>query len=159
MKREGPFLKKKYIASIVSLLLVVSCFLTGCSARSIITTEDFKKAAEDKGFTITTETTTTTGAKDALTASKDGIDIHYFIFEGDGDLTNAKSVYATYKSSIQNGNVTDEQILDSDTYCKYVASAGEIYHFLVRNGRTVVYGKTTLSHKDEVDQFFTDIKY
>lgn len=139
-------------AAASALMCALLLFPSGCSARSAVTPETFQSAAESAGFTVTQEEAQQ-GTEAYYTASKDDIDISYVEY---GSSADAQGAYATMKKSIE---AEGASVVESDSYCKYTVTNGEMYHVLIRSGATLVYGKTPASGQSSLDQLVSDLDY
>ena len=139
-------------AAASALMCALLLFPSGCSARSAVTPETFQSAAESAGFTVTQEEAQQ-GTEAYYTASKDDIDVSYVEY---GSSADAQGAYATMKKSIE---AEGASVVESDSYCKYTVTNGEMYHVLIRSGATLVYGKTPVSGQSSLDQLVSDLDY
>ena len=139
-------------AAASALMCALLLFPSGCSARSAVTPETFQSAAESAGFTVTQEEAQQ-GTEAYYTASKDDIDVSYVEY---GSSADAQGAYATMKKSIE---AEGASVVESDSYCKYTVTNGEVYHVLIRSGATLVYGKTPASGQSSLDQLVSDLDY
>lgn len=146
----------KFCAAVLAVVVVFS--MSGCSARSSITADEFSKQAKAAGFTVQEETTTAEGMDKVVSATKteSGTEIFYISFKED---SSAEDIYKNMRENISKGASGTSSTLDSSTYCKYTLVNGELNHTLVRLNNTIVYGKATTPVKDQVDSFFKTIKY
>mgnify|MGYP005781154207 FL=1 len=140
------------LLTLSALMCALLLFPSGCSARSAVTPETFQSAAESAGFTVTQEEAQQ-GTEAYYTASKDDIDISYVEY---GSSADAQGAYATMKKSIE---AEGASVVESDSYCKYTVTNGEMYHVLIRSGATLVYGKTPASGQSSLDQLVSDLDY
>ena len=147
---KGSVIRKVAASALMCALLL---FPSGCSARSAVTPETFQSAAESAGFTVTQEEAQQ-GTEAYYTASKDDIDVSYVEY---GSSADAQGAYATMKKSI--GSEGASVVVESDSYCKYTVTNGEMYHVLIRSGATLVYGKTPASGQSSLDQLVSDLDY
>lgn len=139
-------------AAASALMCALLLFPSGCSARSAVTPETFQSAAESAGFTVTQEEAQQ-GTEAYYTAAKDDIDVSYVEY---GSSADAQGAYATMKKSIE---AEGASVVESDSYCKYTVTNGEVYHVLIRSGATLVYGKTPASGQSSLDQLVSDLDY
>ena len=139
-------------AAASALMCALLLFPSGCSARSAVTPETFQSAAESAGFTVTQEGAQQ-GTEAYYTASKDDIDVSYVEY---GSSADAQGAYATMKKSIE---AEGASVVESDSYCKYTVTNGEMYHVIIRSGATLVYGKTPASGQSSLDQLVSDLDY
>lgn len=146
----------KLCAAILAVVTVLS--LAGCSARNPITADDFKKQAEAAGFKVTDNSAQSTSVSKYFSAVKaeTGTEIVYILCGTDAAATE---MYNSVKTSISAGTSGTSTNVDSSSYNKYTLLNGELTHTLTRMGSTIVYGKTTATHKNQVDDFFKTIKY
>lgn len=148
----------KLCAAILAAVTVLS--LVGCSARTPVTTDVFKKQAETAGFTVTDGSTENASVTKYLSAVKaeSGTELVFILFNTEA---GASEMYTSIKSSISAGTATSATStnIDSSFYNKYTLLNGELSHTLARMGTTIVYGKATSVHKNQVDDFFKTIKY
>lgn len=150
---------KKLIKLCTAVLAVVTLLaFAGCSARSPITADEFTKQAKAQGFTVKEATSSNTDVDKYLTATKDetGTELVFISFKTDAA---AESLYTSLKKSISDGTTVAGKALDSATYNKYTLVNGELSHTLARMNTTIVYGKATSVHQNQVDDFFKVIKY
>ena len=140
------------LLTLSALMCALLLFPSGCSARSAVTPETFQSAAESAGFTVTQEEAQQ-GTEAYYTASKDDIDVSYVEY---GSSADAQGAYATMKKSIE---AEGASVVESDSYCKYTVTNGEMYHVLIRSGATLVYGKTPASGQSSLDQLVSDLDY
>lgn len=145
----------KKTAAFLAIVLTAALIFSGCSARTTMSTDDFKKKAEAAGYEVAKDASY--GADtDSLNASKSDSDteISFTVF------TSSSSAKRTYSSLKKGLTVTGgESTLDSDAYNRYTAQNGEIYYAIVRMDDTLLNCKGTLSEKDEIDQFINDVNY
>lgn len=145
----------KYLAVTLAALMAVS--LAGCSARKTATAEEFQAQAESAGYTVTDTSSSdyTSGAKQTLSAVKDGVDVAvtFYVFS---DSDSALSWYTSEKSDLP---VTGKTIVDSDAYSKYTLTNGEVYYLIVRLDTTAVFCKTTIAKQAEAESLISALKY
>lgn len=146
----------KICAAILAAITVLS--FAGCSARTPVTSDEFSKQAKSEGFTVKEETTSNADVVKYVTAikSETGTEIMYISFKTEAA---AEKLYNSVKTGVTEGTNGTSKTLDSATYCKYSLVNGELDHTLARMGSTVVYGKTTTTHQNQVDDLFKAIKY
>jgi hypothetical protein len=146
----------KLCAAVLAAVTVVS--LAGCSARSPVTADEFTKQAKAAGFTVKEESATNADVVKYLSAvkSETGTEIIFISFKTDDA---AESMYTSVKSSITKDTNGTAKTLDSATYSKYTLVNGELSHTLTRMGTTLVYGKATTTHQNQVDDLMKAIKY
>lgn len=151
-------MKKIWNLCAAVLAAAVLFALAGCSARTPITADEFKKQAEAQGFKVTDASGTSPTVEKYFDAvkSETGTDITYLAFSSE---SAAQESYKTIKANISNGATGASTNVDSSSYNKYTFVNGELSHTLVRMNKTIVYGKTTTAHKNQVDDFLKAIKY
>lgn len=150
---------KKLMKLCAAMLAVVTLFsLTACSARTPITADEFTKQAKAQGFTVNDASSSNTDVDKYLTATKEetGTEIVFISFKTEAA---AETLYTSLKKSISDGTTATAKTLDSATYNKYTLVNGELNHTLARMDSTIVYGKTTSTYENQVDDFFKVIKY
>ncbi len=150
---------KKIIKLCTALLAVVTLLsFVGCSARSPVTADEFTKQAKAQGFTVKEATAPNADVDKYLTATKaeTGTEIVFISFKTD---SAAESLYTSFKKNITDGTTATAKTLDSATYSKYTLVNGELNHTLVRMNGTIVYGKATSAHQNQVEDLFKAIKY
>jgi hypothetical protein len=155
----GGFTLKKIFKLCAAVLAAVAVFsFAGCSARTPVTADGFKKQAESAGFTVTDSATSNTNVDKYLSAVKSdsGTELIFISFKTEAA---ASEMYANVKSSISEGTSGTAKNVDSSSYNKYTLLNGELHHTLARMGSTLVYGKTTSAYKNQVDDLFKAIKY
>lgn len=151
-------MKKIFKLCAVVLAAAAVFSFTACSARTPITADAFKKQAESAGFTVTDNSSTNAKVDKYLSAVKNetGTELMFISFKTDA---SAAEMYSTIKSSITEGTSGTTTNIDSSSYNKYTLINGELHHTLTRMGSTIVYGKTTSTYKNQVDDFLKAIKY
>lgn len=150
---------KRIIKLCAAILAAAAVFaLAGCSARTTVTADEFKKQAESAGFTVTDSSSTNTNIEKYLSAvkSETGTELAFISFTSENA---AEEMYANIKSNISAGTDGTAKNVDSSAYNKYTLVNGELNHTLVRMNKTVVYGKATTTYKNQMDDFFKAIKY
>nr|WP_319489537.1 hypothetical protein [uncultured Caproiciproducens sp.] len=150
---------KRIIKLCAAVLAAAAVFtLAGCSARTPVTADEFKKQAESAGFTVTDSASTNTDIEKSLSAvkSETGTELAFVSFTTE---SAASEMYAKVKSSISDGTGGTSNNIDSSSYNKYTLVNGELNHTLVRMNKTIVYGKATTSYKSQMDDLFKAIKY
>ena len=149
---------KKLIKLCAAVLAAAALFaFTGCSARTPVTADEFKKQAEAAGFTVT-DSSASANAEKYLSAikSETGTELAFLSFSSESTATE---MYTNLKSSITSGTDGDAKNVDSSSYNKYTLVNGELNHILVRMNKTIVYGKATTTYKNQIEDFFSAIKY
>lgn len=154
----GLTLKKIFKLCTVFLAAAAVFSFTACSARTPVTADDFKRQAESAGFTVTDSSSTNTSVDKYLNAvkSETGTELTFISFKTDA---LAAETYSTIKSNIMEGTSGTTTHVDSSSYNKYTLTNGELYHTLTRMGPTIVYGKTTSTYKNQVDDLLKTMKY
>ena len=149
-------MKTKCILSFVLAIMVsvLSLSLVGCSARNPIDADAFQTAAEAAGYTVE-EIEAQSPATGTLLATLDNTEIYFYTTNSGQD---AQSIYAQTKAGLESGG-SKGQALDSDTYCKYSISTGDLYYHMVRNGSTLVFAKAPAASQSSVESFFESIHY
>ena len=150
--------RTKLCAALLCAVLFLSA--AGCSARTPITSDDFKKQAQASEFEIedsaSSSQTVDANAQETVQATNSKTStILVFLSYSDGDSAQA-SYTALKKQFAPNGGGS---AVESDTYSKYTVTVGELFYTLVRMDDTVIYGKATLPNEQEVENFFKTIKY
>ena len=154
----GLTLKKIFKLCAVVLAAAAVFSFTACSARTPVTADGFKKQAESSGFTVTDNSSTNTSVDKYLSAvkSETGTELVFISFKTEA---SASEMYSSIKKSITDGTSGTTTTVDSSAYNKYTLVNGELHHTLTRMGSTIVYGKTTSTCKNQVDDFMKAIKY
>lgn len=151
---------KKIVQLCAAILALTAIFaLTGCSARTPITADEFSKQATAAGFAVQEESAASNLDVDKLisaTKSEAGTEILFVSVKTDAA---AEDMYKSIKASISKDTSGSSSTLDSSTYSKYTLTNGELNHTLVRMNKTIVYGKANTPVKDQVDSFFKSINY
>lgn len=142
-------------------LLCAAVFLSaaGCSARTPVTSDGFKKQAQAMGFEIESGASSQAadaGAQETVQASNAKTSTE-LVFQSFSDGDSAQAEYASLKKQLApNGG---GNAVESATYNKYTVTVGELFYTLTRMDNTVVFGKATLPNQKEVEDFFKVIKY
>lgn len=145
------------LCSAVLISAVVFC-LAGCSARTPVTPDEFKKQAEASGFKVTESESSAGNVEKYASAVKPETETE-IVFISFKDDTSAHDTYNSIKTGLTNGEDKNTKNVDSSSYNKFTFQNGELSHTLVRMNKTIVYGKSTLSHTNEVEEVFKKIKY
>lgn len=150
---------KKWIRLCAAALAVTALLaFAGCSARTSITADDFTKQAKNQGFTVKDTAAPSADVDKYVDAVKSETDteIIYLSFKSE---TSAETTYNSLKQNASQGTNAKTSTLDSATYNKFTVTNGELNYTIARMDTTVVYGKATSSHQNQVDDFFKAIKY
>lgn len=150
-------MKKLTLLFTVVLAAAAVLSFSGCSARSAVTADQFKKQAESLGYKVTEGTASSADIQKSLSAEKSesGSQVVYYSFASDAA---AEDAYISVKKNITAGG-TKGKSLDTATYTKYTLVNGELSYTLTRMNATLVFGKTTTVHQDEVTALFDALKY
>lgn len=149
---------KKLTLFFTAVLAVVSILsFAGCSARSSVTADTFKKQAEAQGFKVTENSSSSADVQKALSAEKSetGTQVVYYSFATE---SAAEDAYISIKKNITADGAAGKS-LDTATYTKYTLVNGELSYTLTRMNATIVFGKATTSHQNQVQGLFDAIKY
>lgn len=153
-------MKKKYF---ILLGLVICLILTGCGGESkeVKSTSDFNTVASNNGFTVNDNMSTYSGndyITGAMVATTSDITIEMVIYDS---VENANKV--------QEGQIDSFNLLKStgasekkdkgDNYYKYFLISNNYYMVSSRVDNTLIFCKTLLTNKEEVDKVLDELGY
>lgn len=137
---------------------IIGLFLflfVGCSARTVISANEFQSQAKSSGFTVTANSSDESGAQKSLTATKDGTDVQINFYEF-ADASASQTWYTAQKAQLGTAGKT---VVDSDAYNKYSVQNGDFSYIAVRMDKTAILCKTVASKKSVAEDFLKKIKY
>ena len=153
-------MKKRYF---ILLGLVICLILTGCGggSKEVKSTSDFNTVASNNGFTVNDNMSTYSGndyITGAMVATTSDITIEMVIYDS---VENANKV--------QEGQIDSFNLLKStgasekkdkgDNYYKYFLISNNYYMVSSRVDNTLIFCKTLLTNKEEVDKVLDELGY
>ncbi|MGN1358102.1 MAG: hypothetical protein ACI4WU_01910 [Bacilli bacterium] len=153
-------MKKRYF---ILLGLVICLILTGCGggSKEVKSTSDFDTVASNNGFTVNDNMSTYSGndyITGAMVATTSDITIEMVIYDS---VENANKV--------QEGQIDSFNLLKStgasekkdkgDNYYKYFLISNNYYMVSSRVDNTLIFCKTLLTNKEEVDKVLDELGY
>lgn len=153
-------MKKRYF---ILLGLVICLILTGCGggSKEVKSTSDFDTVASNNGFTVNDNMSTYSGndyITGAMVATTSDIIIEMVIYDS---VENANKV--------QEGQIDSFNLLKStgasekkdkgDNYYKYFLISNNYYMVSSRVDNTLIFCKTLLTNKEEVDKVLDELGY
>lgn len=153
-------MKKRYF---ILLGLVICLILTGCGggSKEVKSTSDFDTVASNNGFTVNDNMSTYSGndyITGAMIATTSDITIEMVIYDS---MENANKV--------QEGQIDSFNLLKStgasekkdkgDNYYKYFLISNNYYMVSSRVDNTLIFCKTLLTNKEEVDKVLDELGY
>lgn len=153
-------MKKRYF---ILLGLVICLILTGCGggSKEVKSTSDFDTVASNNGFTVNDNMSTYSGndyITGAMVATTSDITIEMVIYDS---VENANKV--------QEGQIDSFNLLKStgasekkdkgDNYYKYFLISNNSYMVSSRVDNTLIFCKTLLTNKEEVDKVLDELGY
>lgn len=153
-------MKKRYF---ILLGLVICLILTGCGggSKEVKSTSDFNTIASNNGFTVNDNMSTYSGndyITGAMVATTSDITIEMVIYDS---VENANKV--------QEGQIDSFNLLKStgasekkdkgDNYYKYFLISNNYYMVSSRVDNTLIFCKTLLTNKEEVDKVLDELGY
>ena len=153
-------MKKRYF---ILLGLVICLILTGCGggSKEVKSTSDFDMVASNNGFTVNDNMSTYSGndyITGAMVATTSDITIEMVIYDS---VENANKV--------QEGQIDSFNLLKStgasekkdkgDNYYKYFLISNNYYMVSSRVDNTLIFCKTLLTNKEEVDKVLDELGY
>lgn len=153
-------MKKRYF---ILLGLVICLILTGCGggSKEVKSTSDFNTVASNNGFTVNDNMSTYSGndyITEAMIATTSDITIEMVIYDS---MENANKV--------QEGQIDSFNLLKStgasekkdkgDNYYKYFLISNNYYMISSRVDNTLIFCKTLLTNKEEVDKVLDELGY
>ena len=144
-------MKRTIYARLLALVVLISLFCTGCSARTPVTAEEFETQASAVGFTVETPSVDPETYVSARTAYDQTIDMQ-IDFAVCKDQETATTTY--------NGLTAERTTnVDSAAYSKYTVENGELYFVIARIEDTVLYGTGKLAQRNKMDELLSAIQY
>ncbi len=140
-KIRSKIKSNKIFVKALSLCLMLSVILTGCSKMSEPTDGDFMLACDSVGLSAVSQSTTGTDQEhmDKLYVAQNDNEVIEFI-QYDNE-TSASELFATIENSINNSSANVEKDISTSFYSKYYLRNGDKYQAVVRVGKVVIYGK------------------
>ena len=148
----------------VCFLMIMCLFMTGCGedkTKVAVSTDEFNNICTDNGFTVK-DSYSAYEKYDYITSSKlatlDGIEIEMIQYT---DNESAEKVLEGHIDSFNllKSSGAAEKNIKGDNYHKYFLVSNNRYMVSVRVEDTVIFCKTMLTNKDEVDQIFEKLGY
>lgn len=153
-------MKKKRLIFSMFACLMLALSLAACAARTPVTAEAFKSAAEESGFTVEDKSSSAAGAQGIRTyyvCTNSGTNQAFYL--GFDSKEDSYSFYNTVKEGIAGNDPSVQTVVESDSYCRYVCSVGDTVHTLVRIDSTFVYTTGSSENKAELDDLLKKINY
>lgn len=152
-------MKKIYLIT----LLILSIFITGCSKESkeVITTDSFNTLAESNNFTYEDNSSSYSKYSYILNASiakYNDISIEFITYDTE---ENAKKVQDSQIKSFNTLKSTGaaETKNKGKNYYKYILISNNYYMISSRINNTLIFCKTPLTNKDNVEKLINSIGY
>lgn len=152
-------MKRTIYARLLALVVLISLFCTGCSARTPVTAEEFEAQASAVGFTVETPSVDPETYVSARTAYDQTIDMQ-IDFAVCKDQETATTTYNGLKEYIGEPKTAERTTnVDSAAYSKYTVENGELYFVIARIEDTVLYGTGKLAQRNKMDELLSAIQY
>ena len=141
------------------IICIISIFtLTGCVKKKVINTEEFKQAAEKKGYTVHNvkfQYVTYDSIKDATAIMKDNdFQIVFLVF---GKTEDAKKMFNNKKDAIDAESSGEVNMINYSTYS--VISNDNYYMHLGRVENTLMYTYVPREYEKEAIEFIKSLGY
>lgn len=152
-------MKKKIIFGLLCLVAIVT--LTGCSKKTVLTTEDFISKSEANGYQtvdVKTQFSEYDELKSATLAMNDNYQVEFYVLDNE---TNAKSMFDTNKATFEDYKTSSnaESSVSLKNYSTYSLTTGGYYMYLSRVDNTLIYLRVEAKYKDEVKSFVKALGY
>lgn len=153
-------MKKKLLL----LGLFVCLLLTGCGGggtKNAKTLDDFSKAGTDNGFTVVDNKSAYENISyitGAMKASSSDTDIEMVIYS-DADTANKVLEEQIKNFNLLKSTGASEKKTTGDNYQKYFLISNNYYMVTSRVDNTLIFSKTLLVNKEEVDKVLDELGY
>lgn len=152
--------KKLFSISLICMLLLVS--LTGCTKKTVITTEHFKSIAQSHNYILTDATNQYASygyIKEATIASIDSdSQVEFYVLDTE---ENAKYMFTLNKTKFESskGSASTEKSFELGNHASYTLNSNDSYMYLSRIDNTLIYVNVPSESKDTVKSFVDELKY
>ena len=146
-------MKMKKMLVLLSFVLL-SFMLTGCSDKSGITKEDFKKKMTQKNFYVNKSTSPSGDTiKTILFANNKKFQIEFYEFKTE---KYAKEAYNSNKKMFKNYKKKNskEKETSGDSYNYYFLDTTDTYYSVARSGKTLLYTQSNSTYKKDIKKIF-----
>ena len=154
---------RKFKRIALALVLFMSIFVvTGCKERKPITTQEFQKQMENKGYSIydaSSQFSNYDFVKEVYIAKGDNYQIEFFVFEND---ERAKNAFEENKENFENkkGSVTTNQVsVSTNNFDKYHLVSNNKYMTVSRINNTMIFATVDSSLRSTVLKDIEDLGY
>ena len=135
-------MKKKL--SLIAVLVLFALTLTGCLNKSVKTTDDFVKLAEEKEMKITNAIDQfgyVDFIEEANVATADGWQVEFYVLS---DVAEAEGMYETNvaKFEAKKANSSTETSAEMGNYDSYGLTTGGFYMYVARVENTLIFYKS-----------------
>ena len=146
----------------VVLLALLTCLLTGCMKKDIITSEVFNKVLEKNNFIVTDDTESyemQTSFKKVLNATKEN-DIYQVDFYEFDTIETAMQIYENQKMTIEGSSTAKSHtMVEGINYDKYEQTSDINYGVVIRVDNILIYSLVRIEHKEEIKTILKEFNY
>ena len=152
--------KRNILFGLICFVMIFT--LTGCTNKTVLTTEDFKTKLEEQGLTVvdtTSQHDSSTHIKESTIAtSKDGYQISFYIFY---EIDNAQDKFNTIKTDFQNekGGQAIQTVNNMKNYSTYSLQSNGYYMYVCRVDNTLLSIKADEKYKDTIKDIVKKLGY
>ena len=149
-------MKKKL--SLIAVLVLFALTLTGCLNKSVKTTDDFVKLAEEKEMKITNaidQFSYVDFIEEANVATADGWQVEFYVLS---DVDEAEGMYETNVAKLK-ANSSTETSAEMGNYDSYGLTTGGFYMYVARVENTLIYLDVEEEFKEDAKAFIEEFGY
>lgn len=147
--------------SLIAVFVLFALTLTGCLNKSVKTTDDFVKLAEEKKMKITNAIDQfgyVDFIEEANVATADGWQVEFYVLS---DVVEAEGMYETNvaKFEAKKANSSTETSSEMGNYDSYGLTTAGFYMYVARVENTLIYLDVEEEYKEEAKAFIEEFGY
>lgn len=145
-------MKRKLFSLVFPFLLLAVFVMSGCSAKSAATPEQFQKAAEEAGYTVEEQDAGTMASIHSATKEDSTSTLMFYVCSSESE---AKSALSTLRQSMP----SDQKHVNSSYYTRYTAEDDETYYTVIRMGNTLLTAAVEPDDQETVETVVSALGY
>lgn len=147
--------------SLIAVFVLFALTLTGCLNKSVKTTDDFVKLAEEKKMKITNAIDQfgyVDFIEEANVATADGWQVEFYVLS---DVVEAEGMYETNvaKFEAKKANSSTETSSEMGNYDSYGLTTAGFYMYVARVENTLIYLDVEEEYKEDAKAFIEEFGY
>lgn len=147
--------------SLIAVFVLFALTLTGCLNKSVKTTDDFVKLAEEKKMKITNAIDQfgyVDFIEEANVATADGWQVEFYVLS---DVVEAEGMYETNVAKFEDkkANSSTETSSEMGNYDSYGLTTAGFYMYVARVENTLIYLDVEEEYKEEAKAFIEEFGY